>query len=81
VARSGSLHRYADGGKEPPAGWVLKMAKSKSVLIPRNAGQLLKMTESQKTELLAVLIDTLDELDCEDYFGTEGWRHRLLGED
>ncbi len=57
------------------------MAKTKQVLIPRNAGQLLKMTEGQKTELLAQLIDKLDDLDCEDYFGTEGWRHRLFGED
>jgi len=36
-----------------------------------------KMTEEQAKELLKQLIEKLDDLDTEDYFGTEGWRHFL----
>jgi len=39
-----------------------------------------KMTKDQLVELLKDLIEKLDDLDTEDYFGTEGWRH-LLGYD
>lgn len=30
---------------------------------------------------VAELIEALDALDENDYFGTEGWRHMLMGED
>lgn len=40
-----------------------------------------KMTEEQAKELLKQLIEKLDDLDTEDYFGTEGWRHLLGFED
>lgn len=40
-----------------------------------------KMTESQVKELLKELIEKLDNLDTEDYFGTEGWRHLFGYED
>lgn len=30
---------------------------------------------------LKKLIDCLDELDKEDFFGSEGWRHFLMGEE
>lgn len=30
---------------------------------------------------IAILEQTLDEADCEDAYGTEGWRHSILGED
>jgi len=39
----------------------------------------LKPTEAQK--YLVRLMEKLDELDDNDFFGTEGWRHLLLGED
>ena len=39
----------------------------------------LKPVEAQK--YLVKLMKKLDELDCEDMFGTEGWRHSLMGED
>lgn len=39
------------------------------------------LTEKAAKELLQKLIDKLDELDGEDYFGTEGWRHYLGLED
>lgn len=32
-------------------------------------------------EYLEELIEKLDDLDNSDYFGTEGWRHMLMGED
>lgn len=32
-------------------------------------------------EWTAELVGRLDELDEQDYFGTEGWRHFLMGED
>ena len=34
-----------------------------------------------KLNLLKVTIQEFDELDGEDAFGTEGWRHSILGED
>jgi hypothetical protein len=38
------------------------------------------LTEPARLRLLKKLISKLDELDQEDFFGTEGWRRRLLGE-
>lgn len=32
-------------------------------------------------DMLAELIEKLNELDEVDYFGTEGWRQMLLGDD
>lgn len=34
-----------------------------------------KMTEKQAKELLELIIEKLNELDEDDYFGTEGWEH------
>jgi hypothetical protein len=34
-----------------------------------------EMTEKQAKETLEKIIEALDELDSEDYFGTEGWKH------
>lgn len=36
-----------------------------------------KMTEKQAKELLGEIIEKLDNLDIDDFFGTEGWRHYL----
>lgn len=36
--------------------------------------QVSKMTEEQAKEKLQEIIDKLDELSGEDYFGTEGWK-------
>jgi hypothetical protein len=35
------------------------------------------MTKKQLKEYLERIIGALDELDGEDYFGTEGWKHYL----
>lgn len=40
-----------------------------------------RMREDDVREYLAELIEALDNLDQEDYFGTEGWRRMLMGED
>jgi hypothetical protein len=40
-----------------------------------------EMTEKQAKDKLKELVDALDELDGDDYFGTEGWRHFLGFED
>ena len=32
-------------------------------------------TEKTVREMMQKIVDKLDELDEEDYFGTEGWRH------
>ena len=40
-----------------------------------------KFTEEAAKESLTDLIKELDKLDCEDFFGTEGWRHYLGFED
>lgn len=40
-----------------------------------------KLTEEQVKEVLKNLIEQLDDLDTEDYFGTEGWKHMLGFED
>jgi hypothetical protein len=39
------------------------------------------MTEKQVRDLLTVLMEKLDDLDLDDFFGTEGWRHYLGFED
>lgn len=35
------------------------------------------ITEAKAKQLLAQLIEQLDECDCGDELGTEGWRHRF----
>lgn len=39
------------------------------------------MTEKQAKALLDKITSKLDELDGEDYFGSEGWKHYLEIED
>lgn len=39
------------------------------------------MTEQAVKSLLKKIIKKLDELDCEDFFGSEGWKHYLGFED
>lgn len=39
------------------------------------------LSEAGAKEYLTRIIVALDELDGQDWFGTEGWRHFLLGED
>jgi len=34
-----------------------------------------KLTQEAKDELLQIIIEKLDELDGEDFFGSEGWKH------
>lgn len=40
-----------------------------------------KLSEEGAKKLLLEIIEKLDELDEEDFFGTEGWRFRLNLED
>ena len=40
-----------------------------------------KYREEAIREYLKILIMKLDDLDMEDFFGTEGWRHFIMGED
>lgn len=40
-----------------------------------------KMKEEELRKFLKELIQKLDDLDDEDFFGTEGWRRYLLEED
>lgn len=44
------------------------------------AGQIDKMKAEAVKDYLKELIKKLDELDCEDFFGTEGWRYFIMGE-
>lgn len=39
------------------------------------------MTEQQAKDWLKEIVDKLDELDLEDFFGTEGWKHCMGFED
>ena len=39
------------------------------------------LTERAAKTLLKELIEKLDKLDCEDFFGSEGWKHYLGFED
>ena len=36
-----------------------------------------ELTEDQAKEKLKEIIDWLDELSAEDFFGTEGWKHMI----
>ena len=47
-------------------------------MTPKEANKL-KPKEAQK--YLVELMEKLDELDMDDYFGTEGWRRYVMGED
>lgn len=38
------------------------------------------MPVDQLREWVAELVESLDELDAQDFFGREGWRRTLLGE-
>lgn len=38
---------------------------------------ILELSLKEKRESLQILIEALDESDCEDMFGTEGWKHRF----
>ena len=40
-----------------------------------------KFKDKAVREMLQKIVDKLDELDCEDYFGTEGWKHSFGLED
>jgi hypothetical protein len=40
-----------------------------------------KLTGTQAKELLRQIVDKLDELDGEDFFGSEGWKHYFGMED
>lgn len=40
-----------------------------------------KLTNEAVREYLKELMEKLDDLDEDDFFGTEGWRHYILGED
>lgn len=39
------------------------------------------LSEKGAKEYLYALITVLDEVEKDDFFGTEGWRHFLMGED
>ena len=39
------------------------------------------LTEQAAKEYLQIIINKLDDLDCEDFFGSEGWKHMLDFED
>lgn len=39
------------------------------------------LTEKATKQYLQKLIEKLDDLDCEDFFGSEGWKHYLGFED
>lgn len=45
------------------------------------ASQVDKMNEAAVREYLKRLIEVLDEADCDDMLGPDGWRHFLMGED
>lgn len=40
-----------------------------------------KMSEDQAKDYLKKIIEALDDLDGEDFFGTEGWKHFMGFED
>ena len=39
------------------------------------------LTEKAAKNHLQAIINKLDDLDCEDFFGTEGWKHSFGFED
>jgi len=39
------------------------------------------LTEESAKQYLQEIINKLDELDCEDFFGSEGWKHYFGFED
>lgn len=45
------------------------------------AANVKKLSPKAQLELLVKILTRLDELDEDDFFGTEGWRHSVLQED
>jgi hypothetical protein len=43
--------------------------------------ELSDLTDKQIRDILEDLVDKLDQLDADDFFGTEGWKHLLGYED
>lgn len=35
------------------------------------------LTEQQAKDILKEIVSILDDLDCDDFFGTEGWRENF----
>lgn len=89
--RSAFSHIFIDTVKPPYLPDVVRFAnkhkKDKGAsamsrpLIVSSADKVKKLTAKQQTELLMFLIAKLDELDEDDYFSTEGWRHFMELED
>jgi len=44
------------------------------MIIPQNAFDIKHMTDDQIRHLFTQIFHRLEELDQDDYFGTEGWR-------
>ena len=64
-------------GIEPP---LEESMKPKQFRVPATESiQDLKAERAQ--EILYILAQHLDSLDLEDYFGTEGWRRFIMGQD
>ena len=57
-----------------------KKSKPKKALCPET-GKLDLLTSIQRYMLLVDLMTKLDDLDSDDFFGTEGWRKYLGYED
>lgn len=58
----------------PEGGWKVLLLKENFEI------DIEHLTECWISEILKKLINSLDDLDGEDFFGSEGWRHYLLGE-
>jgi hypothetical protein len=55
--------------------------KVRNTPMPKVSLPVEEMTEEQAKKVLMTLIEKLDELDQEDFFGTEGWKHMFGLED
>jgi hypothetical protein len=51
------------------------------MICPQDYLDVKKLNLQQCHELLEIIISKLDDYDCDDFFGTEGWRHNFRIED
>jgi hypothetical protein len=58
-----------------------KITKTHTRLLRTKSDEVYDLERNEMADLLSLILEKLEELDCEDYFGTEGWQRGLFGVD
>lgn len=50
-------------------------------LLKTSSDEVSALSQSEQARLLTLLLEKIEELDGEDFYGTEGWRRGMFGVD